>query len=249
MCSQLLSAGVDFLPHPLSPATPKPQFPKELEEQVARAVHHSLLPLEALVTRIYDSLRPPAPAEAAAGEAAAAPAAEAGAPAAPAAAAAAAAAAPEASPLAEKENGAAQPPAGGEGAAPAEAAEGAAAAGGKASTAKKPRPPKAPVARGLLRTFIVEHAAQQGPEGGKAQVRPPPCLPCSGQRAAVLRWHRGVFVFSKWGARLLGLGPWQGYEGGRKGTGQGTLSLSLSHSPSFPPCLPAFLPPPARSGW
>jgi hypothetical protein len=155
------------------------QFPQELEEQVARVIHHSMLPLEPLVTKIYDALRPAKPEEAAAAAAAAAAEGPAAAPDAagegkPSTAEAAegagattvAGAAPEASPLAEKENEAQQAQQQGAGA----GAGAAAAAAGAEKGAKKPKAPKAPVARSVLRTFVVEHAEQQGPEGGKVQV-------------------------------------------------------------------------------
>jgi hypothetical protein len=108
------------------------KFPAEHVAAVARAVHHSTRRVDELVSAIYDALRPK---DAAAGGGAAAPA-PAAAPAAADGGSAAAAPADD-SPTGVKENGAA------------------AGADGK----KKARGPKAPVAKPLLRAWIVEHAA------------------------------------------------------------------------------------------
>jgi hypothetical protein len=121
------------------------KFPAEHVEAVTRAVHHSTRRVDELVNAIYDALRPK---EAGAGGAAAAPA-PAAAPSAAEGAAAAADAPADDSPTGAKENGAA------------------AGAEGK----KKARGPKAPVAKPLLRAWIVEHAAPApGPEHATKRV-------------------------------------------------------------------------------
>lgn len=155
------------------------QFPRDLEESVCRSVHHSLSKIEELVASIYDTLRPAAPAEQAqqaeqaeqqpspfgskenepqqggaaaaaaagekpagsGGEAAAAEAAAAGDAGEDAAAPAAAAAEPATAKKAEAEG---------------EAAAGEGKAGGDAKSSRKPKTPRAPVSKQLLRIFIVE---------------------------------------------------------------------------------------------
>lgn len=146
------------------------QFPKELEEQVLRGVHHSLLRLDELVNSVYDGLRPAAPEGAANADAGPA---------------AAGAQQDSPSPFGSKENEPQQggpaaevlPPAekpaapagndaaesGADAAAagaqlePATALKAGAAAGGEgARSGKKPKTPKAPVSKSLLRTYIIE---------------------------------------------------------------------------------------------
>ncbi|KAL4857865.1 Bromodomain adjacent to zinc finger domain protein 1A [Chlorella vulgaris] len=183
-------------------------FPKDLEQQVCAAVHHSLLRIDELVNSISDSLKPPAAQDAetvAAGSGKQADAvvqetqqdspshfaskenendqrqqtaavdATAGAlvekPAAaglasggpadglPPSDGAEAAAAPCPAPAMEGEPATAQ-----------KAEGGAAAAGDGGKTSKKPKTPKAPVSKAALRTFIIEHAEQQGPEHATKQV-------------------------------------------------------------------------------
>jgi hypothetical protein len=148
------------------------QFPKDLEEPVCRAVHHSLLRLDELVSSIYDSLRSAAPEGAAADAGPAAAGAQQqqdspspfgskenepqqGGP-------ATTGAPPAEKPSAPSGDGAAE----GGAAAAAAAAElepataqkaGGAAAGGEgAKSGKKPKTPKAPVSKPLLRTYIIE---------------------------------------------------------------------------------------------
>lgn len=147
------------------------QFPKELEEQVCRAVHHSLLRVDELVGGIYDSLRPAAAAEEPAAAATGAADGEQqavvqqdspspfgskenepqqGAP-------AVAAAEKPAAPAGEPAEGGAEPEAvAGPEPATAKKPEGGAAAGEAAKSGKKPKTPKAPVSRPALRTYIIE---------------------------------------------------------------------------------------------
>lgn len=200
-------------PLPPRPAPPllSLQFPADLEEQVCRALHHSMARVEELVNSIYDTLRP-------------APAAEA-----PDAAAAAGAAQADQqqqqpSPFGSKENkpqqgaaaaaAAADKPGGGGAELATDADSGAAGAGGRAepTTAKKaeggsaaasaaaggeqrggrkPKTPKAPASRSLLRTYIVEVRGQARPgRSGLAWLGRPAGM--QGQScysgAAVARW-------------------------------------------------------------
>ncbi|KAL4457501.1 hypothetical protein ABPG75_012366 [Micractinium tetrahymenae] len=155
-------------------------FPADLEEQVCRAVHHSMARVDELVGSIYDSLRPAAAGKAAADGADVAADAE--------------AQAEQPSPFGSKENkpqqgaaGAAERPGGAEhaadadsgaavggagGAEPATAkkAEGGAAGAGEQRSGRKAKTPKAPVSRPLLRTYIIQNAEQQGPEHATKQV-------------------------------------------------------------------------------
>ena len=152
--------------HPLR-ARSLPQFPADLEEQVCRAVHHSMARVEELVGSIYDSLRPAAAGEAAATSSGAAAEAE--------------AQVEQPSPFGSKENkpqqraegaadkpgdaehaadadrgGAAAGSAGGAEPATAKKADGGGAAGGEQRSERKAKTPKAPVSRPLLRTYIIE---------------------------------------------------------------------------------------------
>jgi hypothetical protein len=180
------------------PSCPGPalQFPKDLEEQVCRTVHHSLQRAEELVSVIYAGLRPPVPARDAATAAAAS-------------AAEQVAGEQQPSPFGSKENepqrhegsagaaaAAAVKPAGEEEAAAGEAdaaagTDAAAAAGLEPATAKKAeggagaaegagagaaaeqksgkkaKTPKAPVSKQLLRTYILEVCQAGGQAGGQ----------------------------------------------------------------------------------